>query len=94
MDERAARKSSDFADFSGKVDFRFADFSGAKVDFRTAKFSDGTVDFRGAECSDGTVDFSYARFSGGTVDFIPACDWSSPPKFSWTDTPPPGVKLR
>ena len=27
------------------------------------------------------------------VDFSKAIDWSAPPKFPWTDTPPPGVKL-
>ena len=34
-----------------------------------------------------------AEFSGGTVDFSGAGDWSFPPAFPWTDTPPPGVKL-
>jgi hypothetical protein len=39
------------------------------------------------------VDFSGAKFSGGEVDFSYAGNWSSPPAFPWTDTPPPGVKL-
>jgi hypothetical protein len=38
-------------------------------------------------------DFSGARFSGGTVDFSNLDDWSFPPAFPWTVTPPTGVKL-
>ena len=34
-----------------------------------------------------------AEFSGGKVSFLSASDWSSPPAFPWTDTPPPGVSL-
>jgi hypothetical protein len=33
------------------------------------------------------------EFSGGEVDFSRPRDWSVPPEFTWTDTPPPGVKL-
>jgi uncharacterized protein YjbI with pentapeptide repeats len=58
-----------------------AEFCGADVSFNNAWFSGGTVDFEGAQ------------FSGGTVDFSGAEDWSCRPKFPWTDTPPPGVKL-
>jgi Pentapeptide repeats (9 copies) len=84
-------------DFTGAVfdggDFSGAWFSGGRVDFGGAQFSDGRVDFGGAQFSDGRVDFRRARFCGGTVDFSNAGDWSSPPAFSWTDTPPSGVKL-
>jgi hypothetical protein len=89
----------------GTVDFHGAEFSGGEVDFTAAEFSDGTVDFYGAEFSSGTVSFGLAgfstgtvlfadaRFSGATVDFVDPGDWSSLPKFPWTDIPPPGVKL-
>jgi hypothetical protein len=77
----------------GLVSFRTAEFSGGTVDFRGAKFSEGTVSFFGAEFSDGKVRFFTAEFSGGQVDFRGAGDWSVPPAFSWTDTPPPGVML-
>jgi uncharacterized protein YjbI with pentapeptide repeats len=72
----------DMLNQDGTVDYRFeAEFSGGQVDFDYAKFSGGTVSFRGA------------KFSGGTVDFSEPGDWSFPPAFPWTDTPPPGVKL-
>jgi hypothetical protein len=76
----------------GTVSFRDARFFGP-VSFSEARFSGGTVDFTGAEFSGGTVDFGGAEFSGGTVDFSSPSDWSVPPAFPWTDTPPPGVKL-
>jgi uncharacterized protein YjbI with pentapeptide repeats len=76
----------------GTVDFRFAQFHEAKVDFTNAWFTGGTVDF-GAEFSGAEVDFSSAKFSGAEVDFSEAADWSTPPKFPWTDTLPSGVKL-
>jgi hypothetical protein len=41
----------------------------------------------------GDVDFSGAVFSGGTVDFSDPDDWSVPPAFPSTNTPPSGVKL-
>jgi hypothetical protein len=72
-------------DFTGVV------FDGG--DFTRAEFSGGTVSFPGAVFSGGTVDFGGAVFSGGEVDFSRAGDWSTPPAFPWTDTPPPGVKL-
>jgi pentapeptide repeat protein len=72
-------------DFTGVV------FDGG--DFHGAQFSGGTVSFRGAHFSGVVVDFSDAEFSGGTVDFRTVNDWSSPPAFPWTDTPPSGVKL-
>ena len=82
------------AEFSGgQVDFDYAKFSGGTVSFRGAKFSGGQVDFRHAELSGGQVDFRHAEFADGTVDFSEAGDWSVPPAFDWTDTPPPGVKL-
>jgi uncharacterized protein YjbI with pentapeptide repeats len=68
-------------------------FAGGSLFFNSALFSGGTVYFRGAGFSGGTVDFSFSEFSGGTVDFADVDDWSVPPAFPWTDTPPPGVKL-
>jgi uncharacterized protein YjbI with pentapeptide repeats len=93
------------AEFSGgTVVFFGVEFSGGTVNFggiqfrqgrafRGAQFSGGTVSFKFAQFSGGIVDFSDAQFSGGIVDFSDARDWSFPPAFSWTDTPPPGVKL-
>jgi uncharacterized protein YjbI with pentapeptide repeats len=100
-----ARFSGGMADFTGAefsggmVDFTRAKFSGGTVDFSVASFSGSTVDFGGAAFSGGTVifghvgDFESAAFSGGTVDFSVAGDWSFPPAFPWTDTPPSGVKV-
>jgi hypothetical protein len=98
--------SFDNAQFSGgEVSFHDAQFSGGWVSFWEAKFpggliycadarfSGGMVDFNGAEFAGATVAFRGTRFSGGTVDFRHASDWSYPPEFPWTDTPPPGVKL-
>ena len=96
--------SFDGAKFSGgTVLFDGAQFSAGAVHFRDvredgadlggAEFSGGEVSFRGAEFSGGEVSFDRAQFSGGTVDFSDADDWSFPPSFPWTDTPPPGVKL-
>jgi hypothetical protein len=80
----------DGAEFSGgTVSFSRARFSGVAVSFLAARFSGGTVDFTGT-VAPGSYD---AKFSGGTVDFSSPGDWSFPPKFPWTDTPPPGVKL-
>jgi hypothetical protein len=82
------------AQFSGSTArFGLAHFSGGAVYFSGAHFSGGAVDFRGAEFSGRAVYFMGARFSGSTVDFSEVLDWSSPPAFPWTDTPPPGVKL-
>jgi uncharacterized protein YjbI with pentapeptide repeats len=94
------------AEFSGRgADFSLAEFSGGMVDFSGAKFSGGAVDFNGAKFSGGkvgffmtqfsgsAVDFDYAEFFGGELDFSFAGDWSVPPAFPWTDTPPSGVKL-
>jgi uncharacterized protein YjbI with pentapeptide repeats len=81
------------AEFSGgEVYFNAAKFSGSLVDFTRAKFSGGVVAF-GAEFSGGEVYFTRAKFSGGQLDFSDAGDWSFPPAFPWTDTPPSGVKL-
>jgi hypothetical protein len=84
-------------DFTGVVfdggSLNAAMFCGGTIDFRGAEFSGGTVSFRGARFSGSTVSFVGARFSGSTVDFSDAGDWSAPPEFPWTDTPPPGVKL-
>ena len=88
----------------GAVDFRGAKFTGGEVDFTGAKFTGGEVDFTGAKFTGAKVDFGRAkfadgvrfgsaRFSGGTVDFSGAGDWSFPPTFPWTHTPPSGVKL-
>jgi hypothetical protein len=84
----------DHAHFSGgTVRFEGARFSGGTVRFEGARFSDGTVSFGYAEFSGGTVRFEGARFSGGTVSFRRVSDWSCPPTFPWTGTPPPGVVL-
>ena len=77
----------------GTVDFGSARFSGGTVHFGFARFSGGTVDFGAARFSGGTVDFRAAQFSGSEVDFSAADDWSVPPSFPWTDTPPLGVRI-
>ena len=82
------------AEFSGgTVDFNNAHFSGSIVGFHSAEFSGGTVDFNHAHFSAGIVDFNHAKFSGGTLDFTDPGDWSRPPEFPWTGTPPAGVML-
>jgi hypothetical protein len=83
------------AEFSGsRVGFTAAKFSGGVVNFGRAKFSGGEVGFTAAEFSGSEVDFVGAEFSGGKVDFRGTGDWSFPPAFPWTDTPPPpGVML-
>ena len=68
-------------------------FSGGKIRFDDAEFSGGTVSFHDAVFSGGLVHFLGALFSGGEVFFDSARDWSVPPAFPWTGTPPPGVKL-
>jgi uncharacterized protein YjbI with pentapeptide repeats len=86
---------------SGTVSFHLALFSGGTVSFggesvpwaAATRFSGGTIDFGGAMFSGGEVGFGGAEFSGGTVDFSRPGDWSVPPAFPWTGTPPPGVKL-
>jgi uncharacterized protein YjbI with pentapeptide repeats len=89
-------RSLDF-DFTGAMfdggDFSHAVFCGRQVDFRLAVFSGGHVGFGGAKFSGGRVGFSGAQFSGSEVDFVDARDWSVPPEFPWTGTPPAGVKL-
>jgi hypothetical protein len=90
----------DIARFSGgTVRFDSARFSGGRVNFDGARFSGGTVRFVTFSADD-FVAFSademrigLAVFSGGEVDFSGAMDWSSPPAFPWTDTPP-GVKCQ
>jgi uncharacterized protein YjbI with pentapeptide repeats/uncharacterized membrane-anchored protein YhcB (DUF1043 family) len=77
----------------GQVDFDEAEFSGGTVSFYRAVFSGGKVDFRGAVFSGSEVRFLAAQFSSGTVDFSQVDDWSAPPAFPWTDSPPSGVKL-
>ena len=82
------------AEFSGGlVIFWDAKFPGGLVYFADARLSGGLVDFTGVEFGGATVAFRGTRFSGGTVDFRRPSDWSYPPEFPWTDTPPPGVKL-
>jgi hypothetical protein len=86
--------SFDGANFSGgEVIFSGAEFSGGEVSFDGANFSGGTVSFNSAKFSGGEVDFTRTNFSGSEVDFSDAGDWSFPPAFPWTDTPPSGVKL-
>jgi uncharacterized protein YjbI with pentapeptide repeats len=77
----------------GLVDFDSASFSGGLVCFTGARFSSGEVSFGGARFSGSTIEFGSAGFSGGEVDFSAVRDWSVPPTFPWTDTPPVGVKL-
>jgi uncharacterized protein YjbI with pentapeptide repeats len=82
------------AEFSaGTVGFGRAKFSGTEVSFDGAGFSAGTVSFDSAGFSGAEVSFHSAEFSGGTVDFSSPHDWSVPPVFPWTGTPPPGVVL-
>jgi uncharacterized protein YjbI with pentapeptide repeats len=88
------------AEFSGgEVHFFQDQFSGTKISFSNAEFSGGRVIFAGSKFSGGEVSFDGggvfggAKFSGGTVDFSVPGDWSCPPIFPWTGTPPPGVKL-
>ena len=84
----------DGARFSGsEVGFEGVKFHGGTVSFDDAVFSGSTVSFIGAELSGTAIRFERAVFSGGTVDFSRPGDWSVPPAFPWTDTPPPGVKL-
>ncbi len=82
------------AQFTGAgASFREAEFTGSKVDFTMAGFSGGTVSFSGAKFSRSDVSFYSAKFSGGAVDFSSPGEWSHPPMFSFTGTPPPGVSL-
>jgi uncharacterized protein YjbI with pentapeptide repeats len=82
------------AGFSGgTVTFDDAGFFGGRVVFGDAEFSAGSVTFASAGFSGGRVEFSNVEFSGGRVDFSNPRDWSFPPAFSWTGTPPPGVRL-
>jgi uncharacterized protein YjbI with pentapeptide repeats len=96
---RDAVFSGGWADFDsavfsgGNVAFSRARFSGGTVDFSRGVFSAGTVDFSGAVFSGGRVSFFDVAVSGGTVDFSRVADWSHPPAFGWTDSPPAGVKL-
>jgi uncharacterized protein YjbI with pentapeptide repeats/hypothetical membrane protein len=77
----------------GVVGFLDARFSGGQIGFDNAEFSGSEVGFSLARFSGGTVSFRHAEFSGGEVDFSSASDWSMPPEFPWTETPPPAVKL-
>jgi uncharacterized protein YjbI with pentapeptide repeats len=77
----------------GTVRFDGAEFSGGSVRFDYAEFSGGEVSFGQARFSGSAVGFDGARFAGGTVNFSDAGDWSDPPTFDWTGTPPPGVAL-
>jgi uncharacterized protein YjbI with pentapeptide repeats len=77
----------------GRVSFGNAEFSGGTVSFTAAQFSGGTVFFGKAQFSGGRVSFGFAQFSGGTVDLSGPANWSHPPTFSFTGTPPSGVAL-
>jgi uncharacterized protein YjbI with pentapeptide repeats len=88
------RVSFTVAQFSrGLVYLGDAQFTGGEVDFGHAQFSGCLVLFGRARFSGSKVSFTGAQFSGGEVDFSHAHDWSFPPAFSWTDTPPSSVKL-
>jgi uncharacterized protein YjbI with pentapeptide repeats len=78
---------------NGIAAFNFTEFSGGTVNFTGAEFSGGLIQFTGAKFSGSDVSFNRAEFSGGAVDFSHVLDWSVPPAFPWTDTPPLGVKL-
>ena len=56
-----------------------------------AGFSGGTVDFHAPSSPAARSTSASLTFSGGTVDFSGPGDWSVPPTFPWTDTPPSGV---
>jgi Pentapeptide repeats (9 copies) len=60
------------AEFSGRVNFRGAAFSGGEVDFSVAGYYGREVYFRGAVFSYGRVGFDSARFSGVEVSFYDA----------------------
>jgi uncharacterized protein YjbI with pentapeptide repeats len=103
---RFSRSSVSFfrARFSGgTVSFGGAEFSGGTIGFVFAEFSGGTVGFGelsrdeislGDDLFSGlTPGLGDAEFSGGEVDFSTPGDWSFPPAFPWTGTPPPGVNL-
>jgi hypothetical protein len=77
----------------GTVRFDRAKFSGGRISFGVAGFSGGVVTFGRAKFSGAAVSFDRAEFSGGEVSFLSASDWSCPPAFPWTDTPPRGVSL-
>jgi uncharacterized protein YjbI with pentapeptide repeats len=82
------------ARFSGAmINFVGVQFSGSTFYFGDAQFSGGSVRFSKAKFSGGMVRFINAQFSGGDVDFHDIADWSHPPMFSFTGSPPPGVKL-
>jgi hypothetical protein len=66
-------------------------WQGLHLNFTGVVFDGG--DFSRARFSGGKVYFNDARFSGGKVDFSDVRDWSFPPAFPWTDTPPAGVKF-
>ena len=103
----AARVNFGGAEFSGgTVGFGGAEFSGGAGQLHAAPSSPAARSASAApsspaarstsaapEFSGGTVGFRDAEFSGGTVNFSGPRDWSCPPEFPWTDTPPPGVKL-
>ena len=75
--------------FSGAtVGFFAAEFAKGEVGFYNTQFSGGEVYFTAAKFSGAWVGFSGAQFSGGEVDFSGAGDWSVPPAFPWTGTPP------
>ena len=83
-----------YAKFShGTVEFGGARFSGGQVSFRFAEFSGSQVAFGGARFSGAEVNFDGAAFSGGQVNFSHPEDWSYPPQFGWSGTPPSGLKL-
>jgi Pentapeptide repeats (9 copies) len=74
-------------------DFRDSEFSGGFAVFDGAEFRGGRVHFDGAKFSGTEIYVDGAKFSASTIDFSDAADWSHPPVFPWTDTPPSGVKL-
>jgi hypothetical protein len=96
---RGARLSGSTIEFNrakfsgGTILFSHAQFSSGQADFSHAQFSSGSAYFRDAKFSGAQVHFGSAQFSGGTIDFSEAGDWSFPPAFPWTSTPPSCVML-
>jgi len=68
-------------------------FAAGSVEFDRSEFAGSALIFNQAEFKGASVTFNRSYFSGGNIDFSEVGNWSTPPVFPWTDTPPPGVKL-
>jgi hypothetical protein len=67
--------------------------SGVQVDIRRGERGELTPAQAGERSEQDQRPVAKSDRSGATVDFSDASDWSYPPAFPWTGTPPPGVKL-